>query len=261
MDDKTAREEKVIISIGKTLLANDRKPSLFLLQVYRAFANYINTSGLEYSPIILKKLMDLMGERQDENRKALDFDEIADTFYCLTLLDPSKAGSWIVEMTAWLGLDGKEFKRPGFFDDPPYVRVLAGYILAVFRSIEACSNVYGAKKPYAADFNLTFATVVRKIISYGGQHEIEVFDSDANQHFMLIKPKKFQGMLSAVLKSNLERDAGKKVRALYINALENLELKKKKPEELAEILYQELVYSIIGNMEPAEIQQFFFPTK
>lgn len=261
MDDKTAREESVIISIGKALLANDRKPSLFLLQVYRAFANYISTTGLEYSSIIFNKLMDLMRERQDENGKVLDFDEMADTFYCLTLLDPGKAGSWMVEMAAWLGLDGKELKRPVFSDDPPYVKVLAGYILAVFRSIEACSNVSGAKKPYAADFNMTFATVVRKIISHGGRHKIEVFDYDANQHFLLIKPKKFRGMLSAVLKSQLEKDAGKKVRALYINALGNLELKKKKPEELAEILYQELVYSIIGNMEPAEIQQFFFQTK
>jgi hypothetical protein len=128
---------------------------------------------------------------------------------------------------------------------PPFATILAGFILAIFKTVERRTWYL---KGDAASFSVAFPTVISQIINFGGNYPL--LNSNNTR---VIDKKEFEGHLSTLIKSCLyDNYMGGKVKDLYLNSLRRLDLKRNKLELLGKILFDEIKFALFNSMEPEE---------
>lgn len=226
--------------IQLTLLPGGKIHSTFAVDFYTILIRHIESSGWSLTENLLDKIV-ILFENCESLNESINYLEIGDAFYCLSVLNPLEVDLEFSRFLCYLKLlKEKEYECTD--SDPPYTKILAGFMLGVFKIIGRRTYFLTGE---SANFTQLFPTVITHLIAYGGNHH-----TWTERKNWIVKEGEFKGHISTEIKSALtDHFQGEKVKQLYLEALSRLDLKRLKPKRLGDILYREIFFALIGIMD------------
>jgi hypothetical protein len=267
MEDKKRDERLSAVRDALFLLDSDKKErrtTIFLEEFYTMLLRHSEHHGFTFQPDLLDQVINALTFCR-KNNHTICFTEIGTVLYSLSIFAPQEVDYWMLGIADMLWLDsGKPSGYPlssAQVGSVPYAKILAGYILGLFKTLDASRICYSFNKETPKNFSEIFANVITRIIIFGGRYYLTGRDLYSNRDNPLLDLKKFQSCLSELIKSLVKECTGyqKVVQALYRTALNDLPVEKHQPEELGKILYYEMLHALLGSLEPNELQAWLFP--